>query len=373
MLNFILILLNILFISTSYANEIISVTEETNINTIDSNKFEIVLKKNKYLIEGPQEKDKIEFVQDSLSRKDLESFLKTRIDFLTQAAKALQALKWGFGVGVLVKNHFQFNSEKKQIDELLKYSNSMDSGARDDIRLAIEIEKPLFEQKWSDLKNKTFSEQSNEAISRVLNRLDNQLWDQANIVANANEFGVLAAIGVEAEGGVKNNKGWGGLTDLGISIGFNRDDKSIAIQIFHDLEPYKSTQMPMMFIAGLVTKAGFYIANQEKKLTAKGTSFYPPMVPGFSSSTERSFMAGFSSGLTWPPSPLGDMLTYSNKLSQTTLVRISISRLTKGFIRIQSASLKQILKVNSISLKNLLRDIKSSVRKNQCSLLFAQI
>ena len=157
-------------------------------------------------------------------------------------------------------------------------------------------------------------------ITRTLNLLDAQLWTQASIVAHANEFGVLAAVGLQAEGGNSAGVGRGGLADIGISLGFNRDEKSIAIQIFNDRETFKSTEMPMVMIAGLVGKAGFYVANQGKNLSAEGSSFYPPVAPAFSSSTNRSFMIGASSGLTWPPSPLGDLLTYTNKLKQTIIV-----------------------------------------------------
>ena len=52
-------------------------------------------------------------VQSELSSTDFQSFLKTRADFLKQAKKALQALKYSFGVGVVIKNHFQFRAEKK--------------------------------------------------------------------------------------------------------------------------------------------------------------------------------------------------------------------------------------------------------------------
>lgn len=335
---------------------------------LDVSKIEISAKKKVYQISGPSSQDEVDI--SALSSQDMESFLKTRREFLTQAAVGLQSLKWGFGTGVVIKNHFQFKADQESRRALIESAAGLTAGQRDDILLAIQRQEVEIEKNWADIRNKSFSEKSDSVVLAILNSIDRQLWRQAAIVAHANEFGVLAAVGVEAEGGVRNKKGWGGLTDIGISIGFNRDDKAIAIQIFHDWEPYSSTQMPAFFIGGIVTKAGLYVSHQSSDLTAKGTSFYPPMTPGFSTSTNRSFMAGFSSGLTWPPSPIGDMLTYTNKLSQTTLIRISLSHLTKGFVRIQSGALKQISKIGFASVKTFANKFRSQPLVNKCENLF---
>lgn len=242
----------------------------------------------------------------------------------------------------------------------------MDSSARDDLLMSIQNGENEFNERLDSSRHKTFDEKANLIISSILSSIDSQLWRQARIVAHANEFGIMVAAGIEAEGGARNKKGWGGLTDIGISLGYNRDEKAMAIQIFHGLEPFESTQMPVVFIAGLVAKAGLYVANQGHDLTAVGSSFYPPMAPGFSSQTNRSFMAGFSSGLTWPPSPIGDMLTYSNKLKQTVLFRLTLSPLTKGFIRVQSGALNQVINAAYLPIKKLL--LKEDIY--QCSSLF---
>lgn len=128
--------------------------------------------------------------------------------------------------------------------------------------------------------------------------------------------------------------------------------------------------MPVIFIAGLVTKIGFYVANQGKNLNSHGTSFYPPVVPGFSTSTNQKFMTGFSSGLTWPPSPISDMLTYSNKVSQTTLLRLTISPIIKGFVHIQSGALQQLSKIQLFSMKDMLQKFKEKTAVLECTALF---
>ena len=363
----ILILIHFVYLTSVNAADV-SREIKTPSNFLESSKIEITVKKKVYQITGPSSESEVDV--RSLSAQDMESFLKTRAEFLNQAAVGLQSLKWGFGTGVIIKNHFQYKADQRSRRALIDSAADFPTGVRDDILMAIQQQDAELQKKWSDIKNRSFSEKSESVITSILNTIDRQLWRQAVVVAHANEFGVLAAIGVEAEGGVRNQKGWGGLTDLGISIGYNRDDKSIAIQVFHDWEPYISTQMPVFFIGGIVTKAGLYVSHQGQDLTATGTSFYPPMTPGFSSSTNRSFMAGFSSGLTYPPSPIGDMLTYSNKLSQTTLVRVSLSHLTKGFVRIQSGALKQVSKLVTTSVKAFIKKFRSESLANKCENLF---
>ncbi len=328
--------------------------------------LDIFVKKSTFAITGPSNEQMELMGVNQLSQTDFDNFLKTRYDFLNHAARLLQNLKYGFGVGYIIKDKYQFYKEKKQIQELIELANTIDSSARYDMLNSAQQGKEELQYRISESKDKTFSTKANQVILSILGSIDSQLWHQASIVSHANEFGIMLAAGAEAEGGGRNTKGWGGLTDIGISLGYNRDEKAVAIQIFHDLEPFQSTQMPMVFIAGLVAKAGIYVANQGEDLTARGSSFYPPMAPGFSSQTNRSFMAGFSSGMTWPPSPIGDMLTYSNKLKQTTLFRLTLSPLTKGFIRIRSGALKEIINAAYIPIKNLI--LKPSAYK--CSSLF---
>jgi hypothetical protein len=353
-----------------FAQEVIETYDEALVQASKNYSLEITLKKSAYQLEAPL--SGIERIEEILTPEDQASFLATRKEFLSLAAKGLQSLKMGFGVGVTMKNYFRFLKEKRQTKKLLEESLNWSPGQRDDLLMAIQRNEPELNRRRTIEKNKLLSQKADEAIQMILNSLDRQLWEQAEIVAHANEFGFMVAAGIELEGGTRAGKGWGGLTDLGVSIGFNKDEKSLAIQVFHDMEKFKSTQMPMVFIAGAVGKGGFYVANQneQKNTDSKGTSFYPPMAPGFSSSTNRSFMAGASSGLTWPPSPLGDMLTYTNTLNQVTLLRVTISPLTKGFFRIKSDALKKTVSFTLESIKKLMTKLGISSPVNQCSALF---
>ncbi len=354
-----LLIISIFFVHAARASEVLA---------SDAGTLLITLKNHAYAIEPST--DTVEQAKQSLTPAEYEMFRENRMSFLNLAAKALQSLKWGFGAGMVIKNHFNFKSEKSSYQKWIEEARRSDEGQRDDILLALQREQPALDAKWRSEMNKTYQQKSDQLIVKILNSLDSKLWDQAAIVAESNEFGVMMAVGLQAEGGRAAGVGRGGLIDFGISIGFNRTEKALAIQLFNDVESFKTTQMPVVLVAGLVGKFGPYIANQGKELTATGVSYYPPMVPGFSSSTNRSFMFGASSGLTWPPSPIGDMLTYSNSLKQSTLLRISLSPLVKGFLRIKSANLKQLAAVSFSGLMKLISSSDKKVNVLICERLF---
>lgn len=335
-----------------------------------SNSVHIQLKKSSYLVHAPDQL-KQEFAL-SLPAGEYKKFLHNRNFFLTHAAKALQSLKWGFGIGSILKNHFQYRAEINNHKQLFQMSKNLDESARSDVLNSIQIATSESEERRELDKQKTFSQKSDEVILKILHSIDAQLWNQAPIVANSNEYGMLLSVSAQIEGG-RAEKGWGGLTDIGISLGYNRDEKSLAIQIFQNLEKYKSTEMPAVFVAGFSTKAGFYMANQNEKLNSKGSSFYPPFIPAFSISTDRSFMSGFSTGLpflNFPPSPIGDILTYVNSMRQSVLLRLTLSPLTSGFVRVNSGPIQAALKYTMESVKSATESVRLSFSKNKCATIF---
>jgi len=251
-----------------------------------------------------------EEISGQLSANERSQFLHNRVIFLESVAKSLQMIKYGIGIGAVVKDKAVFIAQK----------------VRNKSPLYLEMQRQL-----------SIRERADEVITAMLRGLDAKLFESSPIVARANEFGVVLSGGVEALGG-RSEKGWGGLVDIGVSIGFNRDSRALVIQVFRDIEKYQSSLMPVLALGGLVSKAGFYAGNQEPgKLTDHGTSFYPPLIPGFQMKRNNFVMFGFSSGLTWPPAPLGDLLTYTNHLDHARVIRLTISPFTRGFIRFSSS------------------------------------
>lgn len=320
---------------SAFAQEIDDASPEARVEVQDHG-LKIQVGQSTYLVEAPSAENRQLF--DSLPEQDKKAFSANRTLFMGIAARALQAMKYGFGAGVVVKDRLRYALDVYKDRRLQKKMNELDDNVREDYLAARErfwAERLAEEDAQARL---TLREKSEKVITSILTSLDHKLWSQAPVFAHSNEFGVMASAGLQLVGGA-GNRGWGGLFDIGISIGFNRDSRALVIQIFRDFEKFQSTVMKAVFVTGLVGKAGIYVANQaEGHLTHKGSGYYPPMVPGFSASTPDSFTSGFSSGgpFTWPPSPVADFITYSTRLDQQVLLRVSVSPLLKGFVRIQT-------------------------------------
>lgn len=164
-------------------------------------------------------------------------------------------------------------------------------------------------------------------------------------------------------------KKWGGLYDLGFTLGYKTETKAVVFQIFRNRESFESTLMPGLAVGGVVVKVGPHISrsSHNSELQTSGQSFYPPFVPGYQSTTKESYAFGFSSVLTWPPSPFGDMLTYTNSLDHKVLLKISFSKTFLGFVRVQTNFKSNSIKIVQKKLSDL---FKPRPIENSCHALF---
>lgn len=235
---------------------------------------------------------------DSMTEPMKTKFLMNRDMFFQNAAKVLHSLDWAMGIGSLTKEKILFFKNRDKIPE-------------------------------------KFKERKTRIVQAFLESINKQLWHDAPVVGNANEFAVAASAGVGLEGG-SFSKGWGGQFELGISLGMNKTQKAFVFQIYRNLEKFKSTVLPGFFYAGLVGKGGIQIMeNTNGKIEARrGESFYPPAAPGYLTETPSMVSSGMSSGLGVPPPPLGDLLTFTNHIDHKALIRVVVSPTLKGFVRI---------------------------------------
>jgi hypothetical protein len=238
-------------------------------------------------------------------------FIQNRDLFIVNAAKILRRVGWTFGVGslvggkiVMVKDKL-IGSDEKEAANIVK--------AREGFR-----------------------SRTDRIINSILAAMNRQLWSQAPLVGDANEFGVTMSLGLAAEGG-RPQKGWGGQFEIGVSFGYNKEKKAFVFQIYRNIEKFKSTLMPAVFFAGVTPKASIQVAQaRDGAIQARlGSTIYPPGVPAFLSTTPTMFSSGFNSGIGFPPPPFGDMLSYTNRLDNKVLLRLMISPTLKGFVRVQ--------------------------------------
>jgi hypothetical protein len=247
---------------------------------------------------------------DSMSESDLFAFQKKRQNLLTISAASLNAIKYSYGIGALTKDGLVFLKEKIR------------PSPKDQSKEAARV--------------KGLSARSTQVTQALLSSIDRQLLTQAPLVARANEYGMTLNMGFAALAGT-NQKPFGGLFDLGFSLTYNEDTRTLVFQLYRNVEAFKNTSTGFTSYIGLATKAGILLYNRApgtELSSLKGSTFYPPAVPGYLTRSTSMISSGFSSGLGFPPPPLGDLLTYTNSIDHRTIVRISVSPLIKGFIRI---------------------------------------
>lgn len=263
-----------------------------------------------------------------------QKFQEMRLIFLSNAARILNSTKFVMGAGSLVGDALSFVKVKAQ--KALGKNVETETSVR-----------------------RTFSERSHQAVQAMLKGIDYKLWSQAPLVIDSNEFGVSVSAGLVAETGILR-KGGGGAEEVGLSLAYNKNSRAFVFEIFHNSENFDNTKAAVSVI-GIVGKAGITLGHREGTETLKGSSFYPPAVPGFSAASSEYFAAGFSSSLGLPPPPLADLLTFTNKFERNALIRVTVSPVVKGFVRIQFGDVKGSLRLVAMRFVDVYRAISDKV------------
>ena|GEM_PF-3287988 len=286
--------------------------------------FSIQVGKNIYSIENRTQDAGALARFNQLSPEQQQSFYQNRDLFISNAAKVLRRMGWTFGIGSLIANKIVMVKDK-----LMPRFNTYDPAILADLDDNMSDELP-------EKTRENFKARSQRIITSILSAMNRQLWAQAPLVGDANEFGVNVSLGLAVEGG-RPQKGWGGQFDLGLSFGFNKEHKAFVFQIYRNLEKFKTTLMPAVFYAGVTPKAAIQISQmKDGSIQSRiGTTIYPPGVPGFLSTTPTMFASGINTGIGFPPPPFGDMLSYTNTLDNKAVLRIMVSPTLKGFVRVQ--------------------------------------
>lgn len=323
--------------SPDFINEII----EDPIAIERSLDIEIEHKNTNYLIPSPSKESLADF--NNLSPEIQQRFLEKRLKFLLIMTKTINAFKYGLGAGSLVKDKLKF---RKQIE-------SLDPNEQ------------------AELENLTFRLRSNNAVLNLLKSFDKFLWSKQEFISHANEIGFVASANVIGLGEVNKFKG-GGNFGLGISIGINIEKKSVVFQFFRNIEKYQSTILKAVGVVGAVGKAGIYmVADHQKLYKSNGYSFYPPVAPGFFSETPDKFITGMSTGLTLPPTPVADVLTYTNSFDDKTLFKMEFSAVNKYFVQVQAMDPTELVQIKATPLSLLMHNLRvNSFNAKACVHLF---
>lgn len=271
---------------------------------------------------------------ESLSDERKAEFQSLRLSFLTQAARALNSTKFVFGAGSLVGNAFSF----------LKIKTLRIFGK---------------ETEATDTVQRSFNQRSHDAVQAVLRGIDYKLWSQAPLVIDSNEYGVSVSAGLIAETGILR-RGGGGAEEVGISLAYNKTSRALVFEIYHNSENFDNTKAAVT-VVGIVGKMGMSLARRQEASTLRGSSFYPPAIPGYTTSSPEFFSAGLSSSLGFPPPPLADLMTFTNTFERNALIRITVSPVMKGFVRIQVGDVVGSLRLVSMRFVDVFRTITDKV------------
>lgn len=283
-----------------------------------------------------------------MSAEDKAKFKEARLHFLSNAARILSSSRMVLGAGSLVGDAFSF--------------------------VKVKVKKALGKEvEEAEKVRRTFSERSYQAVQAALKGIDYKLWNQAPMVIDSNEFGLSLSLGIVAETGIMK-KGGGGAEELGISLAMNKSKKAFVFEIFHNSESFDNTKAAIS-VLGLVGKAGMTMGHREDARTLKGSTFYPPVVPGYSSLTPDFFSTGLSSSLGLPPPPLADLMTFTNKFERHIWIRVTVSPMVKGFVRVQIGDVRGSVKLVAMRFVDVFHAISDKVvklagRDRRCSAVF---
>ena len=283
-----------------------------------------------------------------LSPENKVLFEQTRRQYLVQAGRVLDKMDGALGAGILIGDSVQF--VKRQAMRVVK--------------------KPLTPQEKIEKQARKTA-----IIQSILQGLDYKLWSQAPLVIQANEFGLQASVGVIGLSGFLK-KGGGGLEEIGLSLAFNKQNKAFVFEIFHSSERFDHSAMPALNI-GINGKAGMLMVSrdlQDPTRAMKGSTFYPPAFPGSSGAGPELFTAGMSSGVGFPPPPLADFLTFTNKFERNTVIRVTVSPMVKGFVRVQLGDVKtsaKLITYRFVDIYNAIRNKVIQYNRASCQRVFA--
>lgn len=303
--------------------------------------LEIQHKNNNYSIPAPDKESLNSFNQ--LSPEVQQGYLDKRLKFLLIMTKTIHALKYGLGMGSLVKDKMKFRKQFKSLEAT----------------------------EQAELQKLTFKLRSHNAVLNMLKSFDKFLWSKQEFISQTNEIGFIASANLVGLGEVNKYKG-GGNFGLGISIGINIEKKSVVFQFFRNIEKYQSTILKAVGVVGVVGKAGVYIvADNQKLYKSQGYSFYPPVAPGFFSETPNKYITGMSTGLTLPPTPVADVLTYTNSFDDKTLFKMEFSTVNKYFVQVQAMNPTELVQIKATSLNQVMNSLRTkSFGAKACAQMF---
>lgn len=311
---------------------------EASANDTQENLIIAVNDTTKFVIPGgvPESVDELGYA--SLDTTSKAHFHKNRIEVLRLAATLLNSAHLTFGFGSLSAN--KLNIMSHSIGKPTPRINPIDAYAAGTMGLTDDwiLERDAWRAEKDRLTEKrSIRERSYKIIEKILLSINKTMWSQAPLAARSQEFGMIFTINAASAIGF-GHQALGGSVGLGVSLGYNKNTRSLVFEIVQDAERVQHA-LPTVGVIGFIAKLGFYMSAADHRLAPgialPATSFYPPVAPAFTTTGPEKFIAGVNGSLTLPPSPIADVFSWTSSSKTTTLVRIAVSPMFKGFVKFQ--------------------------------------
>lgn len=297
--------------------------------------------------------DEVRAGYESLSENEKQNFSQKRLQLLTQTAQILYKTRFSFGIGRVVGRSFEFiknsyTTSKNVIRSTLGLSTptkekpeTVDSDliAADDLFQDLVDYHNRTEVKRQEIKKdllrSTAQEKNRLIIESFIQAIDYKLWYQAPLFITSNEYSISSSLGLLIEGGFRDT-GYGGSEDIGVALAFNDQQKAVIFEIYHLSDQFLKSDMAVAVI-GLNMKVNFSMFKRNLNTPTKtlyGETYYPPAAPISSGFGAEYYTFGLGTSIGLPPPPLADLLTYTNSTTRITWLRLGVSPLHKGYVRL---------------------------------------
>jgi hypothetical protein len=261
-----------------------------------------------------------------------QKFLKEREFYLQKTVKALEQMKLGLGTIVATKEKVSHIKHLFKKDVTHSADNIQQSPEPQEAKALEEINTKV---------RMSLRERGEQLITEIIQGLNETFIKNSTLITQGAGVGFLVGIGPQLVAAA-GEKGWGFVAGLGLSINFFRHEKAVVIDFFVNTEKFQKTLMKIVGTVGVAMKAGVQISSLNFIHNSRSEGvihFYPPAIPGFVHYGPGVFASGFSSGLTLPPSPIGDMITFQTEAKRFSLLQIEFSPAFPFFVRVKTGLL----------------------------------
>lgn len=321
---------------------------------------EIILSREgeNFIIKAPEDAELTENVKVLTSEQQVK--FQNRRSFIL--SKMLSLLHWKYlknGKGMIVGNRIIQN----QNDDFMKNNMNLPDGIRQEVSAMHEEQnRQLVELNGGE--QILFKKMAHDLVLTKLRAIDSILHQYAGLMTNPKEIGFSLSAGFGLGAG-NFKKLWGGAHLVGINIGIDFESKSLIFEVSHISEKMLKAITPVVVNLNIPFNLGAYIKNPKSSGQHHGVSTYAPGVPfgvsGYSNYMEIGFMYGY-------PPVIFDFFGYFSSSVRSSVLKIQVSPLTHGFLKID---IGQQIKTSLVSIRELKKRWFPSGHAVRCQNLFA--